>query len=233
MYRLFPLVVFMFEAPLAWATPYSVLFEGDRMPEEVPGYVRGFGGGGATRWIETDTEGNSYFLADSRASGWIWDAAYYSGQINPTEPGEVFWVTWRLNILDDVGFRDTGVGIAADNYYELLFDHAYDRVVSEWEYEGNQPWSYAIAPGVFHTYRLESSDMTHYHLWVDGELAHSGVWSSSLNHSFVTFGDEWYGTLPDGALASWDYFRFGVSVPEPCSIHLLLLACVCVATLRR
>jgi hypothetical protein len=232
MYRLFALVVLLSAASLAYATPYSVLFEGDRMPEEVPGYVRHFGGGGATRSIETDPNGNSSYVCDSRASGWIWDTAYYAGQINPTEPGERFWAEWRLNVVADLGYPDTGVILAADNYYELFFNYAYDHVVSYYEYEGGQYWSYPIAPGVFHAYRLESSDMVNYRLWIDGEVVRDGRWNTSLNHSFVSFGDEWCGNVPGGALVSWDYFRFGV-VPEPKSMSLFVLVCVCVATLRR
>jgi hypothetical protein len=217
-------------AAVASATPYYVGFEGDRMPEEVPGYVRHFGGGGATRSIETDPNGNSSYVCDSRSSGWIWDTGYYAGQINPTQPGEVFWAEWRMDVLDDLGYRDTGVIFARDNYGTLFFEYSNDHIVSVRE----GFWSYPIAPGVSHTYRIESSDMIEYRLWIDGNVVRNGSWDlNSLNHSFVTFGDQASGNVPSGALASWDYFRFGVSVPEPESLSLLLLMCVCVATLRR
>jgi hypothetical protein len=221
-------LLFGFLGAAAAATPYYVGFEGDRMPEEVPGYVRHFGGGGATRSIETDPNGTSYFVSDSRASGWIWDTGYCARQIN-CAPGELFLAEWRLAVVDNLDYYNTGLIFARDGRGTLFFSYSIDHIISQRE----NYWSYPITPHVFHTYRIESWDMVNYRLWIDGDVVRDGWWDlDSINESFVSFGDEAYGNVHSGALAKWDYFRFAV-VPEPASLCSLLLVCVCAAAHRR
>jgi hypothetical protein len=218
---------------VATANQYYVGFEGNNMPESEPGWVRHFGGGGAARSVETDPNGNDYLAVDSRSNSYIWDTGHYARQMNPDQPGERFVAQWRLAVLANHLYYDTGVLFARDGGGKIDFLYTMDHIISIREGGGSTDWTYPIAPGVFHTYRMESSDMATYRLWIDDQVVHDGHWNldSSLS-SFVSFGDQVYSNVDVGSLAKWDYFRFGV-IPEPTSISLLLMACVCVATHRR
>ena len=75
-----------------------------------------------------------------------------------------------------------------------------------------------IAPGVFHDYRVTSTDLRSYDLYIDGTFVHEG----SFDHgpgtpSYVAFGDFVQGA---GSRHEWDYFRFGAIVPEPVPIAM-------------
>jgi hypothetical protein len=211
----------------ASATPYYVGFEGDRMPEEVPGYVRHFGGGGATRSIETDPNGNNYLVIDSLASQMIYDYAVCPRQMDPYGPEEVFGAEWRLAVVEQYGYYNDVAGFVSDGGNWVAFEYALDHVTSL----GDGSWSYPISVGDFHTYRIESPDMETYRLWVDAYLVHAGAWEPGVTYAAGLFGDPSQGA---GArsLAKWDYFRFGV-VPEPDSVIQILLVCVCAAAHRR
>jgi hypothetical protein len=219
------------------ANQYYVGFEGSNLPENEPGWVRHFGdqygeghGSGDARWIETDPNGNNSLVIDGLASHWTYDYAEYQRQINP-DPGEMFFAEWRLNVVEQYGYSDTGALFARDGGGTLDFMYYLDRIVSM--REGYPYWTYPIAPGVFHTYRIESWDMVNCRLWIDDEVVRDGWWDlNSINQSYVAFGDGAYGNVEIRSLSEWDYFRFGV-VPEPASMSLFVLMCVCVATLRR
>jgi hypothetical protein len=87
---------------------------------------------------------------------------------------------------------------------------------------GREHWSHPIEPYVFHTYRIESTDMVDYSLWVDGEYVHDGVFYTPTGaDSFFAFGDFWYGGAVT-SLSEWDHVRFGV-VPEPGSLTTLAI----------
>jgi hypothetical protein len=191
----------------AWATPYYVGFEGDCMPEEMPGWQRSYSTqyGGAQRSVETDEQGNHYLVIDSLASQMIYDFAEMDRPINPTVSGERFFCEWRSLIAEHYGYRQSATGVAPDQRGTLAFGYDYDHL-----YSSREGWSISIEPGVFHDYRVESTDMVDYQLWIDGEPILSGYWDlNSLNQSFVTFGD---GTSGGGSrsLVKWDYYRFGV-----------------------
>jgi hypothetical protein len=213
-------------AGVASANQYYVGFEGDCMPETLPGWERHLGGGGANRYIESDPNGNNYLVIDSLASQMIYDFCRMTRQMDP-DPGELFIAEWRLAVTQQYGYYDPGVTFAPDGAGTLSFKYYLDHMVST--YEG---WSHPIEPVVFHTYRLQSWDMANYQLWIDGELVRNGWWDlGGVNWSFATFGDGTQGGQAR-SLAKWDYFRFGV-VPEPDSVILILLVCVCAAAHRR
>jgi hypothetical protein len=204
------------------ASQYWVAYEGNDFPEN-QGWERAISSqyGGAQRSIETDAFGNNYLVIDSLASQMIYDFAEMDRPINPTQPGERFICEWRLLMAEQYGYREGAVGIAPDQYGILGFGYTRNEIVSETE-----GWSLPIAPGMFHTYRLESYDMINYELWIDDVCARSGTWYlNSLNRSFINFGDGTQGGQTR-SVEKWDYFRFGV-VPEPGCAMLLIMACVC------
>jgi hypothetical protein len=196
---------------LARADPYWVAYEGDDYPEN-DGWIRRVLGGGADRSLE-----DGVFTINSLGSPEIVDSYRIERKIDP-DPGELFVAEWRLRIAQNLNHYEAGFGIAPDNPATLTFRYELDRMWST-----REDWSIEIAPLVFHTYRVESSDMLTYRLWMDGVMVHDGEFDTvSFNQSFVAFGDsgQFGGT---GSLTEWDYVRFGV-VPEPSA------GCLCFAT---
>jgi hypothetical protein len=149
-------------------------------------------------------------------------------QMDP-EPGETFVAEWRVRIAEANRSMEAGVWIARDDppgY--VMAEYMEDEL-----WIGREHWSYTIEPYVFHTYRMESTDMVDYSLWIDDVLVHDGeFYTPTSADSFFAFGDFSYG----GAITSvteWDYVRFGV-VPEPTSLVPVLLTFVLLTrTLRR
>jgi hypothetical protein len=207
-----------------------VAYEGGALPESRPGWYRAYDAGGAIRTIETDPDNpnNRFLVINSLASTVIFDYAYYPRQMDPNGPNERFYAEWRVLISESYGAPDQGVTIESDAGHSVGLHYAYDYISSDFD-----GWAVGIAPGVFHTYRLESLDMVTYGLWIDGQFAHQGPFFEGLLYSYTTFGDDTqYGFAR--SLAKWDYYRFGVAVvPEPATIGVLVGLCVCGAWRRR
>jgi hypothetical protein len=208
-------------ACLVQAEPFWISYDAacGQFPEEV-GWTRHTHEGGAVRSIS-----DGVLTLDSTASSMIWDYYGMDRSIAPG-PGETFAAEWRVCVAEQSGYGESLAAIGADSGADVLFDYWMDHVRSMAE-----GWSVPIAPGVFHTYRLESADLDTYSFWIDGSYVRSGVFTGPGPATpFVSFGDGSYGagTL---SLTQWGYFRFGV-VPEPGGIALTLAAGACVARRR-
>lgn len=194
---------------------YWIAYEGDELPEN-EGWVRNFSAGGANRYIE-----DGALVIDSLASTDIYDSYEWPGITNP-EVGERFVAEWSVLVEETDVWFDNGVGVARDGVsgdLRVLLGTDQLLISDEWT-------QYPFAPGMFHQYRLESSDMQSFQLFVDGEHAASGVFQTpSILNSFVDFGDIHIGAA---SRSRWDYFRFGVA-PEPeacvgCVLGIVLIA---------
>src|SRR5690606_38299158 len=99
--------------------------------------------------------------------------------LNP-HPGESFTAEWRVLILENTGpAGDSGFTIARDGGGTLAFQFGKDFMRSS-----REQWQIAFTADVYHTFRLLSSDMVTYSLWVDGHHVRDGTWDlNSLNES--------------------------------------------------
>ncbi len=188
-------------ACLAPAEPYWVSYDADdgRFPEEV-GWTRHTHGGGAVRSLA-----DGILTLDSTASSMICD--YYEMD-HPTTPGpgETFVAEWRVRVAQHSGFWEALTYVRGDAGDDVLLGYTMDHLRS-WD-EG---WSVPIAPGLFHTYRLESADLHAYSLWIDSAYVRSGVFEGpGAPIPWALFGDISYGTTPCVSLTEWDFFSFGV-----------------------
>jgi hypothetical protein len=206
--------------PQAAANLYWIAYEGNDFPEN-EGWIRRIRGGGAERTLD-----NGVFRLNSLADTEIKDSYTIERQINP-DLGEVFIAEWRLRIVENLNFYEAGIGIAPDFPGTLSFQYTLDHVIST-----REDWSQAITPLDFHSYRVESTDMVNYRLWIDGQFARTGQWDLiSFNQSFFVFGDmgQFGGT---GSVTEWDYVRFGV-VPEPGTGSILLSVLAALAAMYK
>ena len=220
--RWVPLLVGLSFSVTALGEPYWIAWEGDDFPEN-QGWERNWGnwdgqyeGDGAIRTLE-----DGILTYDSLFDDGVFDFSFMEcpGQIDP-EPGELFVMEWGLEVEEVVGHSDPSVSFWSNEAWRLGFAYSEDHIWSVFE-NATVP----IEAGVFHAYRVVSADMRTYELFVDGELAHSGVLTQGFAQSYVGWGD---GAQGAASLHCWDYFRFGV-VPEPASVWLLgsLVCCVC------
>jgi hypothetical protein len=211
MTRLRQVVVFAALATAATtrAAPYWIAWEGDDWPEN-QGWTRSWGnwegqyqGPGAYRTLENGT-----LTYDSLYDPGVFDSVSIErpGQTDPGI-GETFVAEWRLAVDDVVGTADPAVGIASDAGWLVGFGFSETAIISLFEDFVEIP----IVPWVFHEYRLLSSDMLSYQLFIDGQLARTGLFWESYSYSGVGWGD---GVQGAASLHSWDYFRYGVT-PEP------------------
>lgn len=191
---------------------------GDTYPE-TEGWARNSSNPPPRRWLE-----NGKLFIDSRVPWGLWEGYGQSrpGMMTPGV-GEMFVMSWTVRV-DDVtlGLQDPGVIARSDDQYEVFFVLGVDGIHSAWE-PGN--WA-PFAPGVFHDFRLESDDMRHYELYIDGAPALQGSFFESLfSTPEVGFGDASTGR----SLAAWDEVGFGmVTVPEPAGgLSLLAGICLC------
>ena len=149
-------------------------------------------------------------ILDSLRHSLIWDSYRIDRPIDP-DPGDLFVAEWRVKITESLNGEDAGLVFARDDFGTLMFLYTADEIGSF-----HEDWHYPITPHVFHTYRIESSDMIHYSLWIDGEYARDGEWNLlPINQSFAIFGDIHRGGVAT-SYSEWDYFRFG-TIPEPTS----------------
>jgi hypothetical protein len=198
----------------ATAEQYWIAYERNDFPEN-EGWTRrmadehGYGQGGAERRIV-----DGVLILDSLRHSLIWDHYRLDRPIDP-DPGDLFVAEWRVKVTQSVNGEDAGLAFARDEFGTLTFLYTADEIISH-----REQWHYPITPYAFHTYRIESSDMIHYSLWIDGEYARDGEWElNSVNQSFAFFGDIHRGGVAT-SYSEWDYFRFG-TVPEASALWLL------------
>jgi len=208
---------------VAQASPYWVAYEGDDFPENV-GWERRRD----PQWFSTRRIEDGALVIDSSANERIYDYYAIERRVNP-DPGEVFVAEWRVQttiVSSPFGLNDVSVDLARDGGGIVAFYIFSDHISSDREH-----WSMPITPGEFHQFRLTSSDMLSYDLYVDGTFARTGVWDlESLNESFVAWGDTAQGAGVT-TISEWDYFRFGV-VPEP-SARLMFFVTSSLVAMRR
>jgi len=195
--------------PVATAEEYWVAYEGNDFPENV-GWERTYGDGNwppedePDRWLE-----DGALVIDTMRDPSLWEYYSVNRSIDPG-PGELFIAEWRLRV-DEVGGwapYDPSVVIARDEPpghagFAFNVDQFYALEEDVW---------IPVAPGCYHEYRLESSDMDSYDLFVDGAHVHSGWFDGdTFMSSFVNFGP---GVQGGSSHSNWDFVRFGV-VPEP------------------
>ena len=198
-------------APVGRASQYWFDREGDDWPENMnPHWERVWGdlygqyhGPGARRTLE-----DGVLTYDSLYTDPVFDVYVMSrqGQMDPG-PAEMFVMEWRLKVDAVQGDYDPQVAFISDQSHGIALSYAVDHIVSDWEGLLNIPF----APNEWHDYHVESSDMQHYDLFIDGELAHQGSFGEVVSRSQVEFGDVW---VTANSLHHWDYLRFGV-IPEP------------------
>jgi len=205
------------------ADQYWIAWEGTELPEVQGPWLRSLGYGGAKRTIN-----NGILTYDSLHNINIWDYSYIERQrkIDPG-PGEMFVMEWRLRVRKVIGDADPTTSVASDEAWMVGFAYAEDRIFSVFENFLEIP----IEPGRMHEYRLLSTDMRAYDLFIDGGLVRRGAFSKRITSSYVGWGD---GVQGAASLHEWDYFRFGV-IPEPAtgvSLAVPFLACVVGANRR-
>jgi len=200
------------------AEPYWIAYEGNEYPEDV-GWRRTYGdengpyAGGAQRSLA-----GGVFTLDSMRHDQIVDFYRIERLINPGM-GEVFRAEWRVHVDPVSDADDAGVLIARDSPPGFIsFKNGPDSLLIK---PGNVV--IPLAPGVFHSFLVESSNMETFDLSVDGAPTYSGLFkTNSLLESYVVFGD---GVQGARSLTRWDYVRFGV-VPEPAALPLLLVCTI-------
>jgi hypothetical protein len=201
----------------AGAEEYWITYEGNDLPEN-EGWERHWGNrqgahqGGAIRTID-----DGVLTLDTLYDEGAYDFAklVLPGQFTPG-PGETFVVEWRGMVDETLGDHyDAAVGLRSDDAWTVGFGIFTDHIVSKWD----DNVSIAIAPGVFHDYRILSTDMRSYALFIDDELAHEGPFVQRVMASSIGWGNVVSGA---SSRSHWDYVRFGI-VPEPCSISMFLV----------
>jgi len=197
-----------------WSETYYIAWEGEGdtpgLPEQF-GWTRSWGnwdglhqGPGAYRTLE-----NGVLAYDSLYDPGVFDFSYIEDPPWPIDPqpGQCFFMDWRVRVEQVVGTCDPAVTVAADTMWQVGFEYSETWVRSVFEDDVYIP----IAPGVFHDYRLISWDMLTYEFYIDGELARVGSFWASATASYVGWGDAVQGAA---SLHRWDRFRFG-TLPAP------------------
>jgi hypothetical protein len=216
-------------AGAALGDTWQLTFDGSAMPEQEPGWHRVYREGGDVRTITTDPDdpNNHFLVIDGRGNYMATDHASHFGPVDPDGPGEIFVAQWRvlLSVVTTIG-PDAGTDFVSNDGHDLALAIGYDYVESVYD-----QWTYPIAGGVFHTYRVESTDMTYYDLFIDGEFARHAAFFPGLGTPMIDFGDIGYGAAR--SVAEWDYLRAGVYLtPEPACLILVASVCVCMCRRR-
>jgi len=200
--------------PVATAEEYWVAYEGNDFPEN-EGWTRVYGDGNwppedePDRWLE-----DGELVIDTSRDDQLWE--YYELPLADPAPGEMFVAEWRVRSEILSGPYDNTVVVARDRSP----GHVAFRLERESLLIATEDLSIPIAPGAGHEYRFESTDMDAYTLFIDGNLAHVGVFETeTLLQSFTGFSADTQGA---SSVSYWDYYRFGV-VPEPRSVSLCAL----------
>jgi hypothetical protein len=219
MLRVLALIAVLLSAGAAFSTPYWIDWEGDNWPESV-GYERNWGdlqgqyhGSGAVRTLQDGVLTYDSLYDPGVCDFYVMDRP---GQMDPG-PGELFVMEWRLKVDAVNGAGDPDAGFFSDDAWALGYTYTADHISSVFEGYLNIPF----APYVWHDYRIVSSDMRSYDLFIDDVLVRHGAFGQTIGPSEVTFGD---GSQSASSLHHWDYYRFGVVAPEPGALALAICA---------
>jgi len=230
--RFAPLLLFTLAAlgvltSTARAEPYWIAYEGNDFPEN-EGWERHWGNrqgshqGGAIRTID-----DGVLTLDTLYDEGAYDFAklVLPGRFTPGL-AETFLVEWRVLVDETLGDHyDADVSLGSDDARQLGFGIFTDHIVNTWDDDVSIP----ITPGVFHGYRILSTDMRTYALFIDGELTYVGSFTQRLMESYIGWGNVVSGA---SSRSHWDYVRFGI-VPEPCSIDIWIIAALVLRHTRR
>jgi hypothetical protein len=193
------LAVLALRPSLAPADLYWITYEGNDFPEN-EGWERHVYGGGAERYLQ-----DGCLVLDGRGSTAIADF-YRQPLISDPGEGEAFEALWSVYVADLTGFADPGVALGSHGHGSVVLRYQEDRICSLLE-----GVYIDFTGGVAHDYLLTSNDMLTYSLFIDGALAHVGIFIGPMGQSQADWGDYTQGA---SSLSTWNYFRFGV-VPEP------------------
>ena len=168
---------------------------------EQQGWQRNTDAGGAQRWLE-----DGAFVLDASADPEIIEC--YTGGMgplpDPNDPTHAFVYEWRLKVESMTGGGDPTFFVTFQDHGEVLLGFKSDRIYSVYETR----YIAYFQPGVFHSYRLATTDMDFYTLAVDGVVVYAGdVLTWPAWDSGVQFGDA---GPADAGLSRFDYVRYGV-----------------------
>jgi hypothetical protein len=210
-------------AVAAQASPWWATFDGSlgTYPED-QGWLHYATDPPAQRWLED----GSLFI-DSRAA---WGISDIYSQYRPGEmtlgPGETLVVLWRVDVVDAPGSSiGADIEVDSDDQWAVHLCLGIDGVSSLYE-PGN--WA-PFAPGVFHDFLLESSDLRTYVLSVDGVPK---LWGSFFESLFYAPGVGWGDMTTDRNLSAWQSVEAGV-IPEPSAALCALIALCGCSRVRR
>lgn len=214
------------EAP---CTPYWIAWEGDSLPESGGIWQRQYGNwDGAGRGEAIRTIQNGILTIDSLHDDGIYDFLRMdSPGAYSLDPGESFVAQWRVRVNESVGFipLDVGLALFSDDDWGLGLQFGVDSVRSSFE-----RLQFSYAPGVFHSFELETSDFRAYRLYMDGSLLIDGnFWEPAVTSSYIAWGDGVQGVTSH---SEWDYVRFGV-IPEPQSVAGAIVLLLLYRRMRR
>jgi hypothetical protein len=172
----------------------------------------------AQKWLD-----GSLLYIDSTANGG-YDGYYQEPATLMPGAGETFQMCWRIRVDESTPTSDPGVRAEDEDHYTVDFSMDTQSIHSNYE---SDKWA-TFAPGVFHDFLVESTDMRAYRLYIDGALALEGNFSESLFPGpYVDWGDMSSGR----SLADWDSVQYGI-VPEPSGLACVLV-CLCCARMHR
>lgn len=168
---------------------------------------------------------------DSLYDAGVFDLNRINRKVDPRGPSEQFVAEWRVRVrkVRGVEYYDANIVVFSDTAKAFSFRLSENSVTSGFDPTLNV----SVVPYIFHSYRMESSDMSTYRLYVDGKLVHEGPAWQGVVKSEIGWGDAVQGAA---SLHDWDYVRAGVilkPIPEPGGLILTICALCSGRLLRR
>jgi hypothetical protein len=219
-------------ANLARADPFYLRYDAtDAYPEQE----------GWTRFVH-DPEGaenrsldGGYLTLDTWDSYLIYDVYDVSMPPLNVASSEELRVSWRVEVAqtDYLDWQtDIAVGVtnADGEIAELYLGPTY---VAATDGDGETPdHLYTLAPAVQHEYLLQTSTMSNYEVYVDGQFAFSGrFWShAAIGPNAVGFGDTYYGLR---STSVWDFVEVSITPEPPALVSVGAPWLVTLSVLRR
>lgn len=217
MVRVLMMLAMSMAVATARGSTWWVTWTGDAYPE-TEGWTRYTSDPPPERWLE-----DGKLLIDSRGMA---DSSDIYSQLRPgemtLEDGQTFQLAWRIKV-DEAFYSDPSVEVMFDDFYFVHLSMGTDAIYCDTPPGGWAPF----APGEFHEFLLESSDMRNFSVYIDGLAALQGSFFYGGQHGMGGVG--WGDMTSSYSLAEWDWVEAGI-VPEPAG---LLSVVVVLPFLRR